>query len=96
MKLTAAVTILFATSASAFVGPVFPARESTSLCATSSRRDALLNIVRGSGFVLGTAMAPGAVNAGTANPFFEEEINYEPSQAARGDKIDINGAFVVR
>lgn len=95
MKFTATVALPLVSSANAFVGPIFPARESTSLYGTSSRRDVLLNIVRGSGFVLGTVMAPKVVNAGTANPFFEKEINFEPSQAARGDKIDINGAFVV-
>ncbi len=32
---------------------------------------------------------------GTANPAFEDEVNFEPSQQARGEKIDINNAFVV-
>ena len=36
-----------------------------------------------------------AASAGTANPFMVEEINFEPSQLARPDKVDINGAFVV-
>ncbi len=57
-----------------------------------SRRDALL---AGSGAILGTLISPKAATAGTANPFMEEEINFEPSQMPRGDKIDINGAFVV-
>lgn len=92
--LTAALSLSLVSSGRAFVGPIFPARESNT-CLAASRREALLNVVRGSGFVLGTLMAPKVVSAGTANPFFEEEVNYEPSQAARGDKIDINGAFVV-
>lgn len=58
--------------------------------AAMSRRDALLS---GSGIIFG-AFAPVA-HAGTANPFLEEEINFEPSQQARSDKVDINGAFVV-
>jgi hypothetical protein len=97
MKFTAAVVLSLLSSANAFVGPIFPAHESkTCLCATSSRRDALINVVRGSGFVLGTVLGfPTASKAGTANPFFEEEVNNEPSQMARSDKLDINGAFVV-
>ena len=95
MKFTAAITLLLLTSVDAFVGPIFPAHESTtSLLAETSRRDALVNVVRGSGFALGI-LVPKVVNAGTANPFFEKEINFEPSQMARNDKIDINGAFVV-
>eukprot|EP00804_Cyclotella_cryptica_P030928 CCRYP_019612-RC/>CCRYP_019612-RC protein AED:0.10 eAED:0.10 QI:209/1/1/1/1/1/3/238/154 len=58
--------------------------------AAMSRRDALLS---GSGIIFG-AFAPVA-HAGTANPFLEEEINFEPSQQARSDKVDINGAFVI-
>jgi hypothetical protein len=95
MKFTAAITLSLVASASAFVGPGGPQKSTTCLSAISSRRDALLNVMRGSGFVLGTVVAPRIANAGTANPFFAEEINFEPSQMARGDKIDINGAFVV-
>mmetsp|Transcript_7785 Transcript_7785/g.16653 ORF Transcript_7785/g.16653 Transcript_7785/m.16653 type:complete len:156 (-) Transcript_7785:355-822(-) len=65
--------------------------KSTKLSAMS-RRDALL---AGSGAFLGTLISPNAATAGTANPFMEEEINFEPSQMPRGDKIDINGAFVI-
>ncbi|KAL7513256.1 hypothetical protein ACHAXN_010308 [Cyclotella atomus] len=54
-----------------------------------SRREALLTIGT-SAALLG---APTASKAGTANPFLEEEVNYEPSQMPQGDKIDINGAF---
>jgi photosystem II PsbU protein len=98
MKFAAAVALSLLSPASAFVGPIFPAHESSNTClsATSSRRDALINVVRGSGFVLGTVLGfPTASKAGTANPFFLEEVNFEPSQMARNDKIDINGAFVV-
>jgi hypothetical protein len=76
--------------ASAFV-PSTKHVTKTELAAIMTRRDALL---AASGMVVG-AFAPIA-NAGTANPFLEEEINFEPSQQARSDKIDINGAFVVR
>ena len=95
MKFTAAITLSLCTSVGAFVGPIFPAHKTNAgLFAEASRRDAFVNVVRGSGFVLGVLL-PKVVNAGTANPFFEKEINFEPSQMARNDKIDINGAFVV-
>jgi len=46
---------------------------------------------------LGVHAAPKpSLARGTANPAFEEEVNFEPSQQARGEKIDINNAFVVR
>jgi photosystem II PsbU protein len=87
-----AITVTLVSSASAFLGPSV-SRESTSLSAT--RRDALVNVARGTGLILGTIVAPKAVNAVTANPFFLDEINNEPSQQARSDKLDINGSFVV-
>ena len=93
MKFATTISLSLISSASGFVGPLTPRERSTSLCA--SRRDALLNVVRGSGILIGMVMAPKDVNAGTANPFFEKEINFEPSQMAKNDKIDINGAFVV-
>ncbi|CAN0111886.1 unnamed protein product [Heterosigma akashiwo] len=51
-------------------------------------------------FGLGAAAAgffvdPKRCEAGTANPFLEKEINFEPSQMMKGDKIDLNGAIVV-
>ncbi len=49
-----------------------------------------------SGFLFGVCSAPKPSLAGTANPAFVDEVNFEPSQQARGDKIDINNAFVVR
>ena len=52
-------------------------------------------MLRSAGFMLGTLVAPNPSHAGTANPFFEQEVNFEPSQAATSDKIDINGAIVV-
>ena len=51
-------------------------------------------MIRTAGFILGTLAAPHPSYAGTANPFFEAEINYEPSQAATSNKIDINGAII--
>jgi photosystem II PsbU protein len=49
-----------------------------------------------SGFVWGMQAAPKpSLARGTANPAFEDEVNFEPSQQARGEKIDINNAFVV-
>lgn len=81
----------FIPAAFAFV-PTSNNAKSTKLSAMS-RRDALL---AGSGAFLGSLIiSPDAATAGTANPFMEEEINFEPSQMPRGDKIDINGAFVV-
>ena len=53
-----AVTLSLITCTSAFLGPLPVHERTTSLFAESSRRDALLNVVRGSGFVLGTVMAP--------------------------------------
>lgn len=49
-----------------------------------------------SGLLLGTLAAPNPGHSrSTANPRFDDEVNFEPSQQARGVKIDINGAFVV-
>jgi hypothetical protein len=85
MKIVLAFCVLpFATS---FVPTT--KRVATIELAAMSRRDALLTL--GTGMLLNAPVA----NAGTANPFLEEEINFEPSQMARQDKIDINGAFVV-
>ena len=56
-----------------------------------SRRDAL---VAGSGLLFGALVRPKAGSA-TSNTFMNEEIVDEPSQQARSDKIDVNGAFVV-
>lgn len=78
---------------SAFVGPIFPAPKHTSdtqLMATTSRR----SMLQSAGFFLGALAAPSPSHAGTANPFFEEEVNFEPSQAATANKIDVNGAIV--
>lgn len=56
----------------------------------TKRRDVLAT---GAGIVFALTR-PKAAAAGTANPFLEEEVNFEPSQMPSGDKIDINGAFV--
>ncbi|KAL9182992.1 hypothetical protein ACHAXT_004271 [Thalassiosira profunda] len=88
MKLLAAITLATAGTSQAFAPTAHTARGSTELAALSRR-----SVI--SGFLLGTLAAPNPSHAGTGNPFFEEEVNYEPSQQARGDKIDINGAFVV-
>ena len=80
--------------ASAFVGPIFPSTQQpsdTQLMATTSRR----SMIQSAGFILGTLAAPNPSHAGTANPFFEREINFEPSQQSTSDKVDINGAIVV-
>lgn len=80
--------------ASGFVGPIFPQQASydtqTQLMMTSRR-----SMIQSAGFILGTLAAPHPSNAGTANPFFEKEVNYEPSQQSTADKVDINGAIVV-
>jgi photosystem II PsbU protein len=87
MKLSLAIYINLPFSA-AFI----PAATRVSMTELSalSRREALLAL--GTSALIG---APAASKAGTANPFLEEEINFEPSQMPQGDKIDINGAFVV-
>ena len=80
--------------ASAFVGPIFPKQASdtqTQLMATTSRRSMIQSV----GFILGTLAAPSPSHAGTANPFFEAEVNFEPSQQSTSDKVDINGAIIV-
>ena len=80
--------------ASGFVGPIFPQQASgdtqTQLMMTSRR-----SMIQSAGFILGTLAAPHPSHAGTANPFFEKEVNYEPSQQSTADKVDINGAIVV-
>ena len=86
----------------AFTGPIFPSSNTehhhTQLHAVSpssytTRRSVLIQTA---GVILGTLTArPTPSHAGTANPFFVEEVNFEPSQAATSDKIDINGAIVV-
>ena len=89
MKLALALCAL--PIAAAFV-PAAPHRKTTQLSAIS-RRDAL---VAGSGVLFG-AFAPKAAIA-TSNTFVEDDrnqVNFEPSQQARSDKIDVNGAFVV-
>src|SRR5210317_1301637 len=84
----------FPLASTAFVGPIFPSTtkhaSDTQLMAVSRR-----SMIRSAGFMLGTLAAPNPSHAGTANPFFEQEVNFEPSQAATSEKIDINGAIVV-
>lgn len=94
MKISLASALFLAAGVNAFVGPIFPTSElPVPALSAISRRSV---IVTGAGFILGTLSAPGPSHSrGTANPFFGEEINFEPSQQAKGDKIDINGAFVV-
>jgi hypothetical protein len=99
MKLLSLVAIIFMAAATqAFVGPIHPSSIETKSTSTElaamSRRSAL-SIT--SGFLLGVHAAPKpSLARGTANPAFEDEVNFEPSQQARGEKIDINNAFVVR
>jgi hypothetical protein len=67
--------------------------KSTELPAALSRRSV---ISLTSGFLLGTLASPKPGHSrSTANPQFDSEVNFEPSQQAKGTKIDINGAFVV-
>ncbi len=80
----------------AFVCQIHPSvkSKSTELSAVLSRRSMLCVT---SGFLLGVqAATKPSLARGTANPAFEDEVNFEPSQQARGEKIDINNAFVVR
>ena len=80
----------------AFLGPIRPTpteTKPTELSAALSRRS-VISVT--SGFLLGTLAAPNPGHSrSTANPQFDGEVNFEPSQQARGEKIDINGAFVV-
>ena len=99
MKLPSLVAILFMAAATqAFVGPIHPSsietKSSTSTELAAMSRRSALSIT--SGFLLGVHAAPKpSLARGTANPAFEDEVNFEPSQQARGEKIDINNAFVV-
>ncbi|KAL7548408.1 hypothetical protein ACHAWF_011697 [Thalassiosira exigua] len=95
MKLLAIIAISSAASAQAFV-PISPSGDKalTELSAVSRSRRSVISVA--SGFLLGTLAGPRPGHSqSTANPFFEDEVNFEPSQQARGDKIDINGAFVI-
>lgn len=95
MKVTLLVALSTVGTISAFTGSIFPSTSTTALSA--SRRDALLQTVRVGGLIVGSVLAsqPEVASAGTANPFFNEEVNWEPSQMVKGDKVDVNGAFVV-
>lgn len=77
MKLVLAFCVL------PFAAPFVPTTKhvATTELAALSRREALLTI--GSGVMLSAPIA----NAGTANPFLEEEVNFEPSQMAKSDKV---------
>lgn len=97
MKLLSLVALSAAASARAFVAPAPPPDgTSTQLSAMTRRNLGRKVALIGSGFVQGTLASPQRGRAGTANPFFEEEVNYEPSQMYTGDRIDVNGAIVVR
>jgi DNA uptake protein ComE-like DNA-binding protein len=87
-------TILLYSTLSTIAG-AFVVRTSTSSndkitqLSAMSRREALLAT---SAVIFGTSWRKEA--AATSNTFMNEEVNFEPSQQKRGDKIDINGAFV--
>lgn len=94
MKLSGVIFYSIASAAHAFVGPIFPSQETKAPALSAVSRRSMLCTT--SGFLLGTLFAPNPSHSrGTANPFFDDEVNFEPSQMARPDKIDINGAFVV-
>jgi len=99
MKLLSVVILSMAAVSQAFVGPIIhpssiESKTSTELSANVLSRRSVLSVT--SGFLLGVHAAPKpSLARGTANPAFEEEVNFEPSQQARGEKIDINNAFVV-
>jgi photosystem II PsbU protein len=88
-------TILLYSTLSTIAG-AFVVRKSTSSndkitqLSAMSRREALLAT---SAVIFGTSLRPKEA-AATSNTFMNEEVNFEPSQQKRGDKIDINGAFV--
>ena len=68
-----------------------PRNEKITQLSALSRREALLAT---SAVIFGASVSPKAA-AATSNTFMNEEVNYEPSQQKRGEKIDINGAFVI-
>ncbi|KAL3817297.1 hypothetical protein ACHAXA_003218 [Cyclostephanos tholiformis] len=96
MKLGIIAALSIIVASEAFVGPIRPTStktEPTELSAALSRRSV---ISLTSGVILGTLASPKpGQSRSTANPQFDSEVNFEPSQQARGEKIDINGAFVV-
>mmetsp|Transcript_6403 Transcript_6403/g.11394 ORF Transcript_6403/g.11394 Transcript_6403/m.11394 type:complete len:161 (+) Transcript_6403:206-688(+) len=92
MKLTIAVLAL--PIAAAFVPSTSVVKRSTITTQLSavSRRDAILT---GTGLFFGTLAARPRAAAATSNTFMNDEVNFEPSQQQRSEKVDINGAFVV-
>lgn len=90
MKLSLALCTL--PIVAAFVPAPHDFKRSTTTLSAVSRRDA---IATGSGLIFGALLARPRAAAATSNTFMQEEVNFEPSQQARSDKIDINGAFVV-
>ncbi len=90
MKLSLALCTL--PIVTAFVPGLHPVHRSTTTeLLAISRRNAL---VAGSGLLFGALARPKSTPA-TSNTFMNEEVNDEPSQQARSDLFDINGAFVV-
>jgi len=93
MKLAVVSILSLASGTSAFVATSNANQAKTTELSAISRRKA---ITLSSGFFLGALAGPGPSHSSTANPVFEDEINYEPSQQAHGELIDVNNAFVVR
>lgn len=78
------------TIAGAFVVRTTSSNDKITQLSAMSRREALLAT---SAVIFGTSLRPKGA-AATSNTFMNEEVNFEPSQQKREDKIDINGAFV--
>mmetsp|Transcript_5973 Transcript_5973/g.13693 ORF Transcript_5973/g.13693 Transcript_5973/m.13693 type:complete len:157 (-) Transcript_5973:1350-1820(-) len=88
MKLV--ILLSLASGTSSFVSKS-PAEVTTELSAITRRKAITLS----SGLLFGALAGPRPSHSSTANPVFEDEINYEPSQQAHGDLLDVNNAFVV-
>ena len=87
-------TLSLASGARAFLPPSAANHSTSTELSAVTRRKA---ITLASGVFLGAlAGGPDSSHSSTANPVFEDEINYEPSQQAHGDLLDVNNAFVVR
>jgi hypothetical protein len=83
--------IVFATLASSTLAftPSLQTTRGTTTQLEVTRRDAL------AGFG-GLIAAPVMANAASSTTFFKPEDLFEPAQMSKGDKLDLNSAFVVR
>mmetsp|Transcript_27224 Transcript_27224/g.64652 ORF Transcript_27224/g.64652 Transcript_27224/m.64652 type:complete len:118 (-) Transcript_27224:1020-1373(-) len=92
MKLVILLSLASGTSSFVSKSPAEVTTGTTELSAITRRKAITLS----SGLLFGALAGPRPSHSSTANPVFEDEINYEPSQQAHGDLLDVNNAFVVR